>query len=782
MSVDDDSVNRKFPNAAFKPLDECIILRPPPPVREDPAPVAQFEYSFDLSCSLSSLRKHGNCEFFLGKTREESRRMNWEEKPVEHGFRFTTSVMANETKRLYAACICETLGVSEGKPVTVHPKGTDKALEAFMAVIPAVEIDGRLGHPSQGYFYHFCNGRLMQEYQILGEKRWAFRATYTTHERILDDYYQGNLSAILLQWKRNGALVNDQYLVYRRERITRLHLEHLSEDWLLQNGVKIDLNALQDAIQQPVLARAAEESDDDQRPRLKTHTVQRDPATGERETWTDIAAQYGLNTRELLNLNLSYEADSLSLDVGHQLIVQSSDVSDVPKAIRELPPKPPQAFNQALNSHYRYDGQCIEDTTIHPIRKNYLVRDIPVVRIKTVVTPVFAKSCHTPAGSNDAGTVSEHLDNFGPWMLFGIAPAEASFVVPAPSPLPPVNDGGVSNAATRNFNQEAATQLTKLASSARNEDKDDFWDRFRPVSPALEALLVLKQIDWHQDDTQYTEVELQNDLESVQSRIRIKLTPPDSGEYYPKVRAYHVDETRIPVRYLNLDKDGKSYSVALEEHGPHITWKPIENAPPEWRLTPGHDDGYVVSDILTTPIPSDIETPTVEIFPGIEDFHWSDVVLVFPIDSGIPPIYLVYSKKTRLPRNNGRWVEGEPGDGLWKSDHPRVNKITNGEPIPFKNGRPDFSKWSLGELDFDSGVLDGSRQDFRLVYEVIARQRNLRSKIAAKKLLKKNRVTPHHETVTQIQLIPSDLHNKIPHIGSASDLREMNQDSEINND
>ncbi|NAW86553.1 hypothetical protein, partial [Photobacterium halotolerans] len=64
----------------------------------------------------------------------------------------------------------------------------------------------------------------------------------------------------LLPWKRGGQLVDNQYLVYRRERITRLHLDNLSEDWLVQNGVKIDLGALLDAIRQPVIKQAADDS------------------------------------------------------------------------------------------------------------------------------------------------------------------------------------------------------------------------------------------------------------------------------------------------------------------------------------------------------------------------------------------------------------------------------------------------------------------------------------------------------------------------------------------
>ncbi|MBJ8190366.1 HNH endonuclease [Bacillus cereus] len=37
--------------------------------------------------------------------------------------------------------------------------------------------------------------------------------------------------------------------------------------------------------------------------------------------------------------------------------------------------------------------------------------------------------------------------------------------------------------------------------------------------------------------------------------------------------------------------------------------------------------------------------------------------------------------------------------------------------------------------------------------------------------LKEKRLTSHHKSSTEIELIPTDLHANIPHIGSASDLR-----------
>lgn len=126
--------------------------------------------------------------------------------------------------------------------------------------------------------------------------------------------------------------------------------------------------------------------------------------------------------------------------------------------------------------------------------------------------------------------------------------------------------------------------------------------------------------------------------------------------------------------------------------------------------------------------------------------------------------------RTRLPRSNGHW-EGEPGNGKWYSDKPEVKSITNGEGVDFAKNRPNFTPWSEGNIILEKGKLTGTSDDFSLVYEKIQHQYNLPSKNAAKKLLKQAGVTPHHKSSTEIELIPTDLHGNVPHIGSASDLR-----------
>ncbi|MGO2681683.1 MAG: RHS repeat-associated core domain-containing protein [Proteus vulgaris] len=128
---------------------------------------------------------------------------------------------------------------------------------------------------------------------------------------------------------------------------------------------------------------------------------------------------------------------------------------------------------------------------------------------------------------------------------------------------------------------------------------------------------------------------------------------------------------------------------------------------------------------------------------------------------------------TRLPKTNGYW-DGVPGESNWFSNNKLVNAVTGGKPVPFLNGRPDFSPWSKGSIIFEAGVLDGSRNDFTEVYKYIAKQKGI-TQTAAKDLLSTNKITPHHFSTTEIILVPTDLHGNVPHIGSASDMRNSNK-------
>ena len=69
--------------------------------------------------------------------------------------------------------------------------------------------------------------------------------------------------------------------------------------------------------------------------------------------------------------------------------------------------------------------------------------------------------------------------------------------------------------------------------------------------------------------------------------------------------------------------------------------------------------------------------------------------------------------------------------------------------------------------------MNGTKSDFSKIHEKLAEDLGLKNKTAAENWLKENGLTAHHLDNETIQLIPSDLHNNIPHKGSASDMREL---------
>lgn len=133
------------------------------------------------------------------------------------------------------------------------------------------------------------------------------------------------------------------------------------------------------------------------------------------------------------------------------------------------------------------------------------------------------------------------------------------------------------------------------------------------------------------------------------------------------------------------------------------------------------------------------------------------------------------SPHSRLP-TNGQWT-GEPGNSGWFSDDPEVQAITQGEPIPFRDGRADFTKWSKLSVNFRPGELTGIwEQDYRTALKALDASGNpdIQAAGSAQDFLNENGLAVHHATDTCIQLVPSALNRLIPHIGGAADLRYQN--------
>ncbi|EEX67381.1 LysM peptidoglycan-binding domain-containing protein [Vibrio metoecus] len=357
--------------AGYAPnIEETYVPEPVKPDTSDAPPKLQYEYCFEVACSDETFRKSVGYAFELAKTKQESLIGRWQTEATEHGTKYTAHTAFDEPKKLVAKVASNALGISVPDNVQVKPIGSGVVREAFIPVVPSVQLGERLGLPTEGYYYHFYNGRLVQEYKLLGNGKWAFYATRSTHEQLNDEQgYNIYQSAILVYWKLEGKDVENQHLIYLEQPITREELDNLNDDWLAQHGIKLDINELLAAPKQPVAERQTIQPSDTEKAESKpeTHTVGTDSKTNQRESWGAIAEQYGLSAKQLLDLNPQYNADPMSLKVGDRIMVQEPVDLDSTKTVqRDLPPVKPKTYNHAANTHYTYNGN-FQGTSVKPI-------------------------------------------------------------------------------------------------------------------------------------------------------------------------------------------------------------------------------------------------------------------------------------------------------------------------------------------------------------------------------------------------------------------------------
>ncbi|ENM5905085.1 LysM peptidoglycan-binding domain-containing protein [Vibrio mimicus] len=379
-------------SAGYAPnIEETYVPEPIKPDTSHTPPKLQYEYCFEVACSDETYRKSVGYAFELAKTKQEALIGRWQTEATEHGTKYTAHAAFDEPKKLVAKVASNALGISVPDNVQLKPIGSGVVREAFIPVVPSVQLGERLGLPTEGYYYHFYNGRLVQEYKLLGNGKWAFYATRSTHEQLNDEQgYNIYQSAILVYWKLEGKDVENQHLIYLEQQITREELDNLNDDWLAQHGIKLDINELLAAPKQPVAERQTTQPAETEKAESKpeTHTVGTDTKTNQRESWGAIAEQYGLSAKQLLDLNPQYNADPMSLKVGDRLTVQEPVAIDSTKTVqRDLPPVEPKTYNQAANTHYAYNGN-FQGTSIKPISNDTVLNNDLVVANLGQISPL----------------------------------------------------------------------------------------------------------------------------------------------------------------------------------------------------------------------------------------------------------------------------------------------------------------------------------------------------------------------------------------------------------
>lgn len=599
------------------PLPMPAYIPEPPIVERYEPPKLNYEYSFEIACAHESSNTSGNTSFVLGKTKSEGVLDRWSEVKTKYGTRYTVKAAFDEPKQLLAQVASVAMGISLFDGVKVRGIGSQVANDGFIPISPAVQIGERLGFPTEGFFYHFHDKKLIQEYRIIGDNRWGFYATTSKHERLNSERgYNTDQTTMFVYWKVDGKIVDDQYLIYLEQQISREQLDNLNDEWLSEHGVKLDIPQLLETIKAPIAHRAqVARPKETNEVEPTTHVVKIDSETGQRESWSKIATQYGIAPKQLLSLNPQFDADPMTLSVGDTLIVKQSLQSIEKEPIYGLPPKSPKVFNHPLNSYYDYSARCIMDSSVVALgNKRMLQKDVPIVNVKAL---------STASKATDYGKLA-----------FLALPANTANV----------NLGLIS---TNTSSTLGGWSISGEALSG-----------FARIGGGLVAALWPSQLG---DGTLDGNPELAaSDTTAI--RVRFNMYTDENGkQQVVGIKTGEGSAYGDRVAKREAVQHGQHFVAELDS-GITITWTPDGSTDV---LTPDtvlpENDQLDVHNIWVRPIEEHEQEIGTILYPE-EDL--AEYIVTFPTDAGLPPLYLVF-RKTARDESGVVTGDGEDITGIW---------------------------------------------------------------------------------------------------------------------
>lgn len=234
---------------------------------------------------------------------------------------------------------------------------------------------------------------------------------------------------------------------------------------------------------------------------------------------------------------------------------------------------------------------------------------------------VFAKSCTRPSGNTDSNEGQEKASNFGTLAML----APATVTSPGANGLRPL--GLISGSAMRLAKGWA--MAARIGAGV--------------LSTAGSAVLLALWPSKLGDSTLYTEEEL---LEMAEAAIRVRFHLHVDATGNLRVAGYHVNDStgykdRVPVAHAELK--GENFEVVVDDDFT-LVWYPDDSGHrPVVSTEYPADSGIDPYSILVTPIQEDGQE---HLPPGYQRPFEDQVELIvsFPADSGIEPLYLVFQK------------------------------------------------------------------------------------------------------------------------------------------
>jgi hypothetical protein len=266
---------------------------------------------------------------------------------------------------------------------------------------------------------------------------------------------------------------------------------------------------------------------------------------------------------------------------------------------------------------------------------------------------VFAKSC-TPGNwcRTDAGTAAEPAANFGKIMVAGamLFPSASTAVATALG---------------------ADLALGRMAGGGILQQRLN-WAIRGAGGPA--SVFILGMLPTRMGDgTLHTDEQLRS-MSRASTRVRFQFRRDAQGV----MRVYGIHSGASgddSVRTVKVEWNSDKTAMEARLNGITILWTPqrgpLGSMPP--LVYPEH--GEQLNTILVHPIAENIDSQ-IEGLPG-EDITVEDCILVFPADTGLKSLYVVFSRPARLMPGTVTGV-GEDVSGIWL-EHARTG---SGAPIP----------------------------------------------------------------------------------------------------
>jgi hypothetical protein len=253
---------------------------------------------------------------------------------------------------------------------------------------------------------------------------------------------------------------------------------------------------------------------------------------------------------------------------------------------------------------------------------------------------VFAKSC-TPGNwcRTDAGTATEPASNFGKIMVAGamLFPSACTAVATALG---------------------ADLALGRMAGGGILQQRLN-WAIRGAGGPA--SVFVLGMLPTRMGDgTLHTDEQLRS-MSRASTRVRFQFRRDAEGvmQVYGIHSGASGDDS---VRTVKVEWNSDKTAMEARLNGITILWTPqrgpLGSMPP--LVYPEH--GEQLNTILVHPIPENTDTQ-IEGLPG-EDITAEDCILVFPADTGLKSLYVVFSRPARLMPGTVTGV-GEDVSGIW---------------------------------------------------------------------------------------------------------------------